>query len=144
MRQTWRWLAIVMLVVAVAACHRTPDEQQVRNAIAAATEAANASDAGAFAEVLTDDFEGNDGEYDRRRLSGLLRVMRLRQEKVSVVLGPVDIERRGARIVATFTATVGGGGRILPDQLGVFSVETAWRQDGGDWRCYHGTWKQKL
>jgi len=133
------------LVMAVAACHRPPDEQQVRNAIAAGAKAAEAVDAGDFDDVISDDFDGNEGAFDRRRLLGLLRLLHLRGEHLNVLLGPVSVEQRGQRYVATFTVTLGSGSsRLLPSHLGVYSVTSAWRREGGDWRCYSARWKRRM
>lgn len=136
--------ALIALALLLAACARTPDEVLVRAQIDAAVAAAEAADARAFVKVLDADFTGNDGELDRQRIRQLLLAWHLRQEKVGVLLGPISVEARGERLVAEFTATLRGGGRLLPDQLGVYAVSTAWRRDGGDWRCYSATWKQKL
>ncbi|WP_240601778.1 hypothetical protein [Oleiagrimonas sp. MCCC 1A03011] len=133
-----------MLLALLSACHRSPPEQQVRAAILQAVEAARSRDAGALDDLLTPDFVMPDSRFDRRRLLGLLRVARLRNEKVSVLLGPVDVEMRGERIVATFTVTLGGGGRLIPERLGVYRVESAWREEGGDWLCYSARWKRTL
>ncbi|GAB3041512.1 nuclear transport factor 2 family protein [Oleiagrimonas citrea] len=133
-----------MLLALLSACHRSPPEQQVRAAIQQAVEAARSRDAGALDDLLTPDFVMPDSRFDRRRLLGLLRVARLRNEKVSVLLGPVDVEMRGERIVATFTVTLGGGGRLIPERLGVYRVESAWREEGGDWLCYSARWKRTL
>lgn len=133
-----------LFALGLAACHRTPAEQQVREAIDSAAQAARDTDAGTLGDLLTDDFDGNGGDLDVRRLKNLLRVYHFRGEKVSVLLGPVSVEPRGRRLVATFTATLGGGGRLLPDRLGVYEVQTAWREEDGDWRCYSASWKRKL
>nr|WP_240151710.1 hypothetical protein [Oleiagrimonas citrea] len=132
------------MLALLSACHRSPPEQQVRAAIQQAVEAARSRDAGALDDLLTPDFVMPDSRFDRRRLLGLLRVARLRNEKVSVLLGPVDVEMRGERIVATFTVTLGGGGRLIPERLGVYRVESAWREEGGDWLCYSARWKRTL
>jgi hypothetical protein len=137
-------LACLLGLLPLAGCHHTPDEEQVRAAITAATTATGEADAGGLGDVLTDDFDGNEGRLDKRQLTGLLRLQRLRGERVSVLLGPVDVDRRGERIVATFTVTLGGGGRLLPDRLGVYRVESGWRGDDGTWRCYTATWKRAL
>jgi hypothetical protein len=139
-----RFLAMAGVLLACAACTHPPDEAQVRAAIAAAADAARDADAGAFGDILSRDFDGNDGRLDARKLTGLLRLQRLRGEHVSVLMGPVAIERRGDRLLATFTVTLGGGGRLLPDRLGVYRVQSAWRREGGDWRCYNATWTRQL
>lgn len=136
--------AAVMLLLLATACSRTPDEQQVREAVKAAAEAAELLDAGSMQPLLSPTFQGNDGALDAGRLVGMLRVYRLRGEDVGVLLGPIETERRGDRIVARFTATLSGGGRLLPEELGVWTIESAWREEDGLWRCYTAHWKRAL
>jgi hypothetical protein len=56
----------------------------------------------------------------------------------------VDVEKRGERYVADFTVTLTLGGKVFPEQLGVYKVEAAWRKDGREWRCYEATWTQQI
>lgn len=142
---TWRWMALFTLMAGLAACQRPPDEQQVRQAIAAGAKAAEAADAGGFGDVVSDGFDGNEGGFDRRRLLGMLRLMRLRGEHMTVLMGPVSVEPRGQRYVATFTVTLGSGNsRLLPRRLGVYHVTSAWRLENGDWHCYSAHWKRRM
>lgn len=137
------WLLTgMMLAMALAACHRAPDEARVRAAIANMATAAQVADAGATVAALSEDFDGNDGALDRRDLANMLRVVRLRGEHVGVTMGPLSIERRGDRLLANFTVTLTRGSGALPDQLGVYRIESAWRQQDGQWLCYHATWNQ--
>lgn len=142
---TWRWMALFTLMVGLAACHRPPDEQRVRQAIAAGAQAAEAADAGDFGDIIGNGFDGNEGAFDRRRLLGMLRLMRLRGEHVTVLMGPVSMELRGQRYVATFTVTLGSSNsRLLPRRLSVYHVTSAWRLEDGDWLCYSAHWKRHL
>lgn len=144
-RAAWRWLpAWACLMVLLAACHRTSAEQQVREAIGQAAQAVRDRDAGALDDLLSKDLATPGHDLDRRQLLGMLRLARLRNERVTVLLGPVDIASRGERILGRFTATLGGGGRLLPDRLGVYRVETAWRREDGDWRCYSVRWTKQI
>lgn len=129
-------------VLVLSACHRPTDEVLVRQAIESTAQAAEKGSATGVASALTEDFDGNAGSLDRRALSGMVGVLALRGEQVKVNLGPIDVEHRGERLVATFTVALRSGG--LPDNLGVYQVETAWRLDDGDWRCYSANWKQTL
>ena len=140
----WWLLLAVALASTMAGCSRTPDEVQIRHAVLDAAAAAREADAGALGRVVSPDFDGNNGMLDRRDLLSMLRVARLRGERVSVVLGPLSVESRSDRFVAKFTVTLGGGGRWLPDRLGVYQVETAWKNEGGDWRCYQARWQRRL
>ncbi len=137
-------LLLAVAVVALSGCQRPDDELQVRRAIESAAQAAEQNSASDLAAVLSEDFDGNDGALDRRALSGTLRLFALRGEQVKVTLGPVGIERRGERLVATFTVAMRAGGRLLPENLGVYQVESAWRKDAGDWLCYSATWTQSF
>lgn len=133
-------LFCIALATALPACHRTPDESRVRQAIEKAEQAAEHASASSLADVLSDDFSGNDGTTERKELLGMLRAASLRGETIHALTGPVEIERRGDRFLARFTVTVTSGGKMLPANIGVYRVDTAWRKDGGEWRCYAATW----
>ena len=145
-----RWKSVVAVLVAglllaVSGCRHTSAEQRVRAAIAAVAQAAQAGDARAVVAPIEDDFDGNAGALDRRGLVNMVRLLALRGEHIGVTMGPVSIERRGERMVANFTVTLtSGGGRLLPDQLGVYQVESAWRSEDGKWRCYTANWKHTM
>ncbi|MGH8159526.1 MAG: hypothetical protein ACREPQ_15495 [Rhodanobacter sp.] len=136
--------AFALFALALSGCRHTPDEQQVREAIAAVAQAAEAGAASDVSAPLSDDFDGNAGELDRRGLANMVRFLALRGEHIGVTMGPVSIEHRGERMVATFTVTLTSGGKLLPDQLGLYQVESAWRNDDGKWRCYTASWKHTL
>ncbi|QNK01031.1 hypothetical protein [Dyella telluris] len=133
-------LLYALLAVALAACHRTPDESRVRQGIEKAEHAAEQADASALDDVLSEDFDGNQGEMQRRQLLGLLRAASFRGETIHALTGPIDVEQHGDRYVARFTVTLTSGGRMLPSNMGIYKVETGWRKDGREWRCYSATW----
>lgn len=137
-------LCLIVAMLAIAGCHRTPDEAQVRAAITAVAEAAENGAAGDVVAPLSDDFDGNDGEFDRRALGNLVRLFALRGEHIGVLLGPVAVERRGERLLANMTVTLAGSGRLLPEHAGVYRVQSAWRREDGRWLCYHATWSRRL
>ncbi|MGB3840120.1 MAG: hypothetical protein WA930_13555 [Rhodanobacter sp.] len=136
--------ALLWCVVMLAACHRAPDEERIRAAITATAQAAEAGSASGVGESLSEDFDGNAGELDRRRLMAMVGLLKLRGEHVGVLLGPVSVEPRGERMVATFTVTLSSGGRLLPDRLGVYRVTSGWREEGGDWHCYTANWERSI
>ena len=133
-----------MLAMTLSGCRRTPDDVQVRAAIAAVAHGAETGAASEMAALLSDDFDGNAGELDRQTLTRMVQLLALRGEHIGVTMGPISIESRGERMLATFTVTLSSGSHLLPDQLGVYRVESAWRKEGGRWRCYSATWKQSI
>jgi hypothetical protein len=137
-------VGLALLLAAFAGCRHAPDEARVREAIASAGQAAEQADAGGVVEPLSEDFDGNGGRLERKDIANLVRLARLRGEHVGVTLGPVSVERRGERMVASFTASLTQGSHLLPDMAGVYRVETAWRREGDAWLCYSATWKRQL
>lgn len=144
-----RVICVACLLLAasmLASCHRAPAEQQIRQAIDSAAAAARANDAAGVLDVVADDFTGNDGDLDRGGLRRLLALRALRQDRTGVLVGPASFERKGDRIVAKFNLMLTGGrpGDLLPDQSAIYAMATAWRREGGQWRCYSAIWKQKF
>lgn len=138
-------LIVLMLCVAVlSGCRRTPDEAQVHEAITAIAHAAETNAASDVTAPLSDDFDGNGGELDRHTLANMVRLIALRGEHIGVTMGPIAIEHRGERMVATFTVTLTSSSHLFPDQLGVYEIESAWRKDGSEWRCYTASWKHSI
>lgn len=140
-----KWFRIGLLGLALlaglAGCHRTPDEERIRQAIAAASQAVEHADASALGGLLSDDFDGNGGEADKRRLVGVLHVARLRGETLHALVGPIQVEARGDRYIARFSVTLTRGDKLLPAQVDIYDVESAWRRDGATWICFSATWK---
>lgn len=129
---------------ALSGCRHTPDEEQVRQAIASMARAAEAGETSDVVKPLSEDFDGNAGDLDKRSLTNMFRLITLRGDHVGVTTGPISIEHRGDRMVATLAITLSSGGHVLPDQLGVYQVESAWRRDDGQWHCYSASWKQPM
>lgn len=136
---------LIALMTLFAACSRTSDEQRIRAAMAAMQQAMEARDPRAFMAHVTDDFVGNDAEFDRNALANLLRMEVLRNDSIGASLGPIEIEMQGdrakARVVATFT---GGSGGMLPEHGSIYAFTSSWKRQGSEWRCYSATWKQEL
>lgn len=133
-------LFYALLAIGLAACHRTPDESRVRQGVETAERAAEQADASSLDALLSDDFSGNNGEMERRQIVGLLRAAKFRGETIHALTGPIEVEARGERYIARFTVTLTSGGKLLPAQIGVYQVETAWRKEGREWLCYSATW----
>lgn len=151
-RLGWLVLAWVLSAVVLTGCHHAPAEQQVREAIGTAAAAARNNDVhGVLAEV-SDDFTGNDGEFDQRGLHRLLALRALRQDQTGVLVGPITFDHKslprsrsgGDRIIAKFNLVLTGGklGDLLPDKASIYRMTTAWRREGSTWRCYSATWSR--
>jgi len=108
-------------------------------------QAMEARDPRAFMSHITEDFVGNEAEVDRNALANLLRIEVLRNDRIGVTLGPIEIDMQGdrakAQVLATFT---GGSGGLLPEHGSVYAITSSWKRQGSEWRCYNARWKQQL
>ncbi len=140
-----KWMCLTLAMLAIAGCHRTPDEQRIRDTVVAMQAALEARDPRSFISHVSADFTGNDGQVDRNGLHNLLRAQVLRNESIGVTLGPIDVELQGDRATVRVSATfTGGSGGLLPERGSIYSISSGWKREGGEWRCYNAAWQQKL
>ena len=140
----WRLVLLAALAV-VGACSRTPEEQRIRETMATMQRALEAHEPKAFMAHISDDFIGNDAGFGRDELNNFLRVEVLRNDQLTIILGPIEVEIDGDRakthVVATLT---GGSGGLLPERGSVYVIDSSWKRSGHDWRCYSAHWTQEL
>jgi len=140
-----RRIAVFVMLLLLGACQHTPDEQRIREAIAAMQQSVEAGKPRDFISYVSKDFTGNDGTVDRDGLLNILRVEVLRNEHAGVTLGPIEVDVQGDRATVHVTATLtGGSGGVLPERASVYAITSGWRREGSDWRCYNASWEQKL
>jgi ketosteroid isomerase-like protein len=140
----WMLRALVALALwaGVAGCAKEPEEEALRDTVAALEAAVERRDADGVEELLAEDFIG-EGGLDRSGAQRLAALMFLRHREVRTTLGPLEVEMQGTRASVRFTAVVTGGGpRALPDAARVYRVETGWRFEGGEWLLSSADWER--
>lgn len=137
-------LVCMALLLVLAGCSRSDPEQAVRAQLEVLQQAIDARDAGAVADLLAEDFVGNDG-LDRRGAKQLAAAVFLRHREVGARLGPVTVELRGeGEAIARFgVLATGGSGGLLPEQGQVYQVETGWRLQDGHWKLLNASWTRR-
>lgn len=135
-------LPLLLVALVMAACSRAPAEQRLRESIATMEEAIEAGNVRAFIDHIGSDFIGNHGAFDRRQLHAWLRAQVLRQARIDVVAGPLDIRLYdgGRATVKMEVVLTGSRGGWLPDSGRRLRVDSVWREDGGRWRCVSANW----
>ncbi len=135
---------MMLALLAGIGCRKTPPEEAIRAAIGQLQAAAEARDMGAVLDPVAEDFVGPQG-MDRKAFRQTLALVSLRNEKIGVDLGPMEVALFGDRATASFTvATRGGSGGLLPDRAQVYRVETGWRLEGGEWKLISAKWEPVL
>ena len=119
----------------LAACAGETPEARIRAAIGALEQAVEARRPGDFVALLSADFSGDRGQFDRDGMRAFLAAQLLGAERIEVVLGPVEVTLQGERATATLSALVSGG-RYLGDRNETLRLRTGWRLEDGEWLCY--------
>lgn len=139
-----RLLLLVLLILGLAGCSRTPDEERIRAAIAAMEQAVEKREPRAFMEFIAPDFIGTDASFDREAMHNLMRVQFLGNQGISVLLGPIEVNLQGERATARMTATLtGGSGGWIPERGAIYDIESGWKRVDGEWRCISANWQQR-
>ena len=122
------WAFAVLVLLALSACSRSTPEQVLRLQITQMQHGIEQREAARVIEPLADDFLGNGG-MDRQAVERLL----LLNQRIEVVLGPVDLSIEGQNAQADFTVVLAGGtGRYARRVAGRRSVLAGRRPAGAE------------
>lgn len=140
-------IAAVALVLGLAACGTAePPEARVRARVDALQSAVEAREGSAIGDFVAADFIGPQA-MDREGAVRMARGAFLRYRSIAVaVVGPVSVELQGddhAR-VRFDAALTGGAGGLVPESARVWSVDTGWRVEDGEWRMTSAEWEPRL
>ena len=128
-------------ILMLSGCKAPADEAALRARIDAMQSAVEARDAEALLDPVDEAFGGPQG-MDRDGLRRYAALMFLRQRRVGVVLGPVEVEVRGDRAAARFDALVTGAEGLLPGSAEARHVDTVWRLEDGEWVLVSADWSK--
>lgn len=146
-RRRWSRLPFTLLLLlaqfGLFSCSREPPEQALRSTIAGMQAAAEAHDTDALFEPIAEDFAGSEG-MDRQAFRRYVTLTGMRNQKVGVQLGPLDVKLFDQRATVSFTAALSGGANWLPERAQVYQVDTGWRLEDGEWKLISAKWEPKL
>jgi ketosteroid isomerase-like protein len=133
-------VALCAFLGMASACKRSTPEQALRRELSALQAAIETRDAGGVRDLLAEDFVGNDG-LDRDGARRLAALYFMRNDKVGVTVGPLDVAMHGHHATVRCTvALTGGGAGLLPDSGRIRRVESGWRLEDGGWRMTSIAW----
>jgi hypothetical protein len=135
--------ALSVALLLLSGCRHPAPEQALRDTIAAMQAAAEAHDTDALFEPIAEDFSGSEG-MDRQQFRRYVTLSGMRNQKVGVQLGQLDVKLFGERASVSFTAALTGGAGWLPEQAQVYAVQTGWRLEDGEWKLISAQWKPQL
>lgn len=137
--------SLCALLLLLAGCAGDPDQAALEATIAEAQSAAEEGEMGDVIALLTQDFAGQEGRYDKQMLRRLLMAIRMRHSDVSV--SRVSTEFQMGESFATVKMKLlltGGSGGIVPESGRLMDLETRWRVEDGAWRLTAAEWDGNL
>ena len=143
MKNGLKAIFVMFLAALMSGCGEDTPEDRLRQVMAQMEEAVEARRPSDFIEHVSDDFSGESGQLDRDNLRRYLASQMMGPDSISVVMGPAEIKLHGEdRATVKVTALVTGG-RFLPERGERLDIESGWRLEDGEWRCYAATWTPK-
>lgn len=133
------WTLGAVLLLVLAACSRSTPEQALRIRIIQMQQGVEQREPARVIAPLAGDFLGNGG-MDRQALERLLRAQLLLNQRIEVVLGPLDVRIDGQSAQADFTVVLAGGNGRLFERGRIHQVSTHWREQDGQWQLYRAQW----
>lgn len=134
---------LVLALLVLTACSREPDEQTLRRNLAEMETAVESARPADFLDHLSEDFSGQDGSVDSGQLRALLLGYRLRYRDIGLALGPATVKLFGDR-ASIEVDVLASGGQGLPETGQVIAIESHWRRDHGEWRCFAANWSGRF
>jgi len=132
----------LLLLAALLACGAAPTpEEEVRAALGALEAAAEAGDAGAFADLVSADYQSPLGDREKLRAFVAFHVLRSgRGREVIVRVRDVRIEPSDpARAAVTLAVGLAGAGSRLGAE--VYAVDLDLAREGDAWRVSWAQWR---
>lgn len=134
----------MLALLVLTACARPDAEQQLRASFAAAQQGLVDRKTGDVMSHVSRDFVGKGG-LDHDGVRRMLALQFLRHSDIGVRTGPLEVSLQGESARVRFTAfTTGGAGGLIPDTGQVYSVDSQWRREGGDWKLLSLEWEPQL
>ncbi|MEE8482515.1 MAG: hypothetical protein V3S12_04110 [Acidiferrobacterales bacterium] len=131
---------LLIIAIALAACDKTPDEEQIRNVLGEIEIAVQKRQSRPVLKHLSKDFTGPQ-EMGVKQIRQLMAAHYFRNKNIHIVIAGLRIAINGHDAEVRFNAATSGGIGMLPDRLQYYDVETTWQKIDGDWLIVRASWK---
>ncbi len=145
-----RTIIIVLLcafAMYAASCHRETPQDKIKKAVTTIQQAVEQKDVKKVLSFIAKNYADPRGNtYET--MKGLLLAYFYRYPKISIYIPNLDVIADDVSAKAVFQAVLTGRGgndsaaAILPESLGVYAFEVAFRKESGEWIIYSATWER--
>lgn len=137
---------LLALLLVLGGCGPGPGvEEQIRETISSMESAAEEGRPIEFMGYVADDFQGRGGQMTRDDFLRFMTFQMNRYRRFQATLFPIEVNDQGGNFAdASFRVLVTGGRGLLPENGQLYTVETSWVRDDGDWRLWRADWTPVL
>jgi hypothetical protein len=132
--------AMIMMLLVLNACTKTPPEQALRKTIDEMQQAGAQKDIQGLMNSFADDFAGSEG-MSRDEFRRNVSLIWLRHKDIGIQTGLMEVALLDDRATVNFTVALSGGQGLIPDQGQIYQVQTGWRLENDEWKLISATWK---
>jgi len=147
LRQAASTIFIVSLLFQLSFCGKKPPaEAQIIQKIQLGKNAIESLEVGDLEDVLAEQFEikGDSKNLDYDNIRKLLTIYKLRNQKVTLTIGPPEIEmdKHNTHLATSeMTVLITAGRGLLPDDGRIYKVTGSWRLFDDEWMLTSLSWK---
>jgi hypothetical protein len=137
---------LALCLLALACAERTPPEERVRSVLAALEESAQARDAGAMKEHVSEGYSDAHGN-DKRAIAQLVAFHLLRNQSVYLLTRVQGVEiaapgqARAEVLVAMAGTPIESPEALLGLRADLYRFDLAFAEEDGDWRVRSADWR---
>lgn len=138
----WLRVAALMIALAVVGCAREPDAEALLRSMSEMEAALEAGETNDFLDRFSADFSGQGAELNRQQLRATLVGLKFRHENIGVTAGAPEIKLFGDRATVR-VQVLATGGSWMPETGQMLEIESSWRREDGEWKCFAASWQGK-
>ena len=139
--------AVLLMFLALPACHKETEQDKVKKVIQEIRKAAGEKEIKTILGHLSKNYRDPQG-YDHDGIKGLLVYYFFQHQKVSVFIPNLESTVTDLSAKAFFQAVLSGGnkvaspGDLLPDALGIYDFEVTFTKESGEWKVMSAIWNR--
>ena len=139
---TLRISTLIVVVAFIAACSKPLTlQQQIISVIREMEAKIEDGERRPFMNHIADEFDGQNGQFDRDGIRGLVIFQLNRYKNLNAQLLPIRVTESGPdQATANFRALVTGGANWLPESGQLYEFVTQWSYQNGDWMLVKANW----
>jgi hypothetical protein len=147
MKSVCIFAVICLMLFTAPGCQKETEQARVTGVIKDIQKAAEEKDIGNIKGRISESYSDLRGN-NYRAINGLVIAYFYQYPKIAVYITALKVSVKGETAQATFRAVLTGKGSsgaaapVLPESLGMYDFDVAFRKESGDWKVVSAEWER--